>query len=216
MTDSPSSRLLLRLQQAGGNTNVWGDLLDAALQLVDDAVAGMATIALAGNYTLARANFVTDEARMAVLKLTGSAPWTVTLPSITKSYIVWNTSTAIQTLTTGSGLTAYVEPGEIVAIVSNGVDVQRIQPTDFGGKQITGVADPTSPQDAATMAYVTAQIMGAFSGTFPGQSGANGWALFSNSVTPLWKQIASTDLSDFNAAADGRAAAMAIALGRAR
>lgn len=215
MTDSPSTRLLLRLMQSGTQTNVWGDLLNAALQLVDDAVAGMATIALTGNYTLARANFATDEARMAVLKLTGSVACTVTIPSISKTYVVWNASTAVQTITTGSGLTAYVEPGEVVSVVSDAINVRRIQPTDFGGQQITGVADPTSPQMVATQAYVTAQIMGAFTGTFPGQAGAAGWFLTTNGTTPFWEQLSSANLSD-TAAKDtlalGRSVAMAVAL----
>lgn len=215
MPSSFSPSLRLELQFTGENINLWGDKLNVVLDHADYAVAGWLSKALTGDYALTTANAGDDEARAAMLKFTGVGPFAVTIPSVSKSYDVWNACTAALTITTGAGTTVALDPGEVVRVICDGSNVKRSQATNFSGQQISNVADPTSPQQAATMAYVTAQIMGAFSGSFPGQTGANGWALLTNGVTPFWKQLTSADLSDTaarDAAALGRAVAMAVAL----
>jgi hypothetical protein len=214
LPSSASNSLRLEEQFTGENVNLWGTLLNRAIAMLDDAIAGATVLTVTGDHILVSANYVSDEARRAILKFIGtpSAGFAITTPSVPKVYQVWNTTGQIATLTTGSGTTVAVQPGEAVTVGCDGANVARIQGTYFANQQISGVADPTSPQQVATMAYVTAQIMGAFSGSFPGQGGANGWALFSNGVTPLWKRIASTDLSDFNTNILGVQVALAVAL----
>jgi hypothetical protein len=212
MPSSWSPSLRFELQFTGENINLWGDKLNAVLTHADYAVAGWLTKALTGDYALTAANAADDEARAAMLKFTGAGPFAVTIPSVSKAYDVWNACAAPLTVKTGAGTAVTLNAGEIARVVCDGSNVRRSQGTEFGGQQITGVADPTSAQMAATMGYVTSQIMGAMSGSFPGQAGAGGSALFTNGATPFWKPIASTDLSDFNSNIKGLQVALAVAL----
>jgi hypothetical protein len=209
---STATRSGLQKVTVGEQVNVWGLSINTDLDLADDMITGWADIALTASIILTSTNFVANQARLAMLHFSGTGAFTVTVPGLSKAYTIWNGCTGVLTMFNGTS-TVTIQPGEIMPIVTDGGPVfKRVQAIDFGGQQITGVGDPTSPQQAATMAYVTAQIMGAFSGSFPGQGGANGWALFSNGVTPFWKQIASTDLSDFNTRILGTQVALAVAL----
>lgn len=100
--DSYSARLRLRFQATGGNNNTWGSLLNTSdLQLVEDAICGAATIVVAASdVTLSTANGATDQARMAVINLTGTptGPLNLNLPSgITKQYLVLNGTGQVMT-----------------------------------------------------------------------------------------------------------------------
>lgn len=224
MPSSASNSLRLEEQFTGENINVWGVLLNQAISMIDAGVAGITTVALTGNHTLVSMNYVADEARNAIVKLTGTAPWTVTIPNVSKVYVFWNASSAVQIITGGAGAPVSLQPGEIAPLICDAINVKRVVPTvfgvgpfsmsgvlDMGASKITSVVDPTNPQEAATKAYVDAVAFAANAGILPGQTGANGQALFSNGANALWKQIQSTDLGDA-AALLGRSVAFAIAL----
>lgn len=211
MPSSWSASLRFELQFTGENINLWGDKLNAVLSHADFSIAGMVTKALTGNYTLTTANAGDDEARAAILKFTGAGPFTVTIPSVTKKYVVWNTCSAAVTITTGSGTTSVIQPGEVAPIICDAANVKRVVATDFGGARLTSAADPLNPQDLATKAYADQLAFTANAGILPGQTGAGGWALFSNGSNALWRQITSADLSD-TAARDTAATARAVAL----
>ena len=108
MPSSWSSSLRFELQFTGENINLWGDKLNVVLSHADSAIAGWLTKALSGDVALTTANASDDEARAAMIKFTGAGPFTVTIPSVSKSYLVWNACTAAVTLTTGAGATAVV------------------------------------------------------------------------------------------------------------
>jgi hypothetical protein len=211
MPSSWSSSLRFELQFTGENINLWGDKLNTVLGHADYTVAGWLTKALTGDYALTTANAGDDEARAAMLKFTGAGPFTVTIPSVSKAYGVWNACAQVVTLTTGAGTTAAVQPGEIVWLVCDGANVKRVVPIDFGAQQITGVADPTTPQGAATKAYADNLAWTYNAGALPGQSGNAGKFVKTDGTTASWQAIASTDLSD-NATILGRAVALAVAL----
>jgi len=216
MPSSWSSSLRFELQFTGENINLWGDKLNAVLSHADYAVAGWLTKALSGDYVLTTANAADDEARAAMLKFTGAGPFAVTIPSVSKAYDVWNACAAPLTVTTGAGTAATLNPGETARLVCDGSNVRRSQGTEFGGQQITGLADPTSPQMAATKAYVDQTAFTANAGILPGQGGASGQYLKTNGVNALWQPLSSADLSDTaarDATALGRSVAFAIALG---
>lgn len=174
MPSSYTASLRFELQFTGENVNLWGDKLNAALSRADTSVAGWLTKALTGNYTLTTANGTADEARTAMLKFTGTGAFTVTIPSVSKRYDVWNACTDVLTLTNGSA-SVTVQVGEVVSVVTDGGSgLKRVQPTDFGSSRITSVGTPTSNTDAATKKYVDDTAFAGMSGTFPGQGGNAG------------------------------------------
>jgi hypothetical protein len=211
MPSSWSPSLRFELQFTGENINLWGDKLNTVLGHADYAVAGVLTKALSGDTTLSTANAGDDEARAAILKFTGAGPFTVTVPSVSKAYAVWNSCTAAVTLTTGAGAAVAAQPGEIVQLVCDGANVVRVQGTAFGGQPLTGLADPTSAQMAATKAYVDNAAFTANAGVLPGQVGNAGKVLKTDGTTAGWQSLSTADLTD-NAAFLGRAVALAVAL----
>lgn len=189
MPSSWSASLRFELQFTGENINLWGDKLNVVLNHADYAIAGWLTKALTANATLTSANAGDDEARAAMLKFTGAGPFTVTVPSVSKSYLVWNACAAALTLTTGAGATALVAPGERVALMCDGAGVYRVQGSDFGGQRLTGVADPGAAQDAATKAYVDATAFAMAGGSLPGQAGSAGKFLATDGANALWAPL---------------------------
>jgi len=189
--DSATSSLRVRKQGAGNNVNLWGDLLDTALDLIDDAIAGVTSLVVTGDHALTATNFVTDEARRAVIKLTGSptANFTITIPSTSKVYHAWNATPQIATFSTGSGVAAQVRGSEIVTLICDGTNVVRVQGFYFSNQRLQGVSDPANPQDAATKAYVDATAFGLNTGILPGQPGNNGSFLTTNGTTASWAPI---------------------------
>lgn len=196
MTDTASARLRLRLQETGGNTNTWGILLDLALELVDEAIAGLETIALTSNYTLTSTNYVSDQARNAVLKFTGAGPFTVTIPSVEKVYIVWNACTAATTITTGSGDTVVIDTTDIVVVFCDGTNVKTL---GYGGSSLKD--------------YIASVVVGG-GASLPSLSGNSGKWLTNNGTIANWALPTTTDLSDlatYTAARNAFAVAMAVA-----
>jgi len=210
MPSSWSSSLRFELQFDGENVNTWGDKLNVVMNHVDFAIAGFETIALTGNYALTTANAADDQARAAMVKFTGAGPFTVTIPSASKSYDVLNSCAAALTLTTGAGATVALDPGEFARISCDAANVNRVQGSNFGGRTLTNLGAPINPNDAATKAYADALAFTANAGILPGQgAGTIGWFLKSNGANALWGQVASTDLTDL-AALKGFMIAMAV------
>lgn len=195
MPSSPSTSLRLEEMFTGEQINLWGTLLNQVISMLDAAIAGMATIPLTGNYALTSHNFVADEARNAVIKLTGTTgPWSVTIPSVTKLYIVWNATSATQVITAGAGTTVSVDAGDIVLVFCDAVNVKELGYAGLGLK-----------------AYISAATLAA-TGTLPALTGNAGKFIYTDGVNALWKSIASTDLSDYATNIKGLQVALAVAL----
>ena len=194
MPSSWSASLRFELQFTGENINLWGDKLNAVLAHADYAVAGLLTKPLTGNVALATANAGDDEARAAMLKFTGAGPFTVTLPSVSKAYLVWNACAAPVTLTTGAGATVSVDAGDIVQVACDGANVKT---PGYGGVSIKD--------------YIAATAWTYNAGALPAQAGNAGKFVKTDGAAASWQAIASTDLSD-NAAFLGRAVALAVVL----
>lgn len=122
MADTFTALLRLVLQETGGNENVWGSINNAsAIQLLETAIAGRITVDVtAADVVLTTVNGATDQARNAMLAITGNpgVARNVTVPSTSKIYMVSNeTSPAFDvTIKTSAGSGVVVEGGQIVFI----------------------------------------------------------------------------------------------------
>ncbi len=123
---------LLRLtkQSTGENPTTWGTVLnDNVFEMVEDAIAGVVTVATTGgSTTLTVNNGVTDQARAAVLRFTGSLASNATIivpDAVTKQYVVRNDTTGAFTLTikTTSGTGVAVPQGVATIVRADGTNV---------------------------------------------------------------------------------------------
>jgi microcystin-dependent protein len=113
MPSTFSPALRLELIGNGEQAANWGNTTNTNLgSLVEQAVTGVASIAmLDANYTLVSGNGVTDEARNAVLVMTGTLTATrnVVVPTSNKFYAVRNATTGSQSIlvktSAGTGVT---------------------------------------------------------------------------------------------------------------
>lgn len=134
--DSYSAKLRLRLQATGGNTNTWGALLNAAaLQLVEDAVCGVANIVITNaDYTLSQNNGAQDESRMMILSLGGAptAPFNVITPAVTKMYLVINGTGQVMTVKAAGGTGVAVPVAANQWLYCNGTNIQAVSAIGLG------------------------------------------------------------------------------------
>lgn len=195
MPSSWSPSLRFELQFTGENINLWGDKLNAVLAHADQAIAGWLTRPLTGDAALTTANAGDDEARAAMIRFTGAGPFTVTLPAVSKSYLVWNACTGAVTLTAGAGATVTVDPGDIVQVLTDGAQVKT---PGYGG--------------ASIKEFVAQTAWSYNAGNLPAQAGAAGKFVKTDGVNASWQPITTNDISDYGSAIKGLAVALATAL----
>lgn len=116
MASTYSTNLRIELQATGENRGSWGAKANSsALALLEEAIAGNVTVALTdANKTLTPVNGATDQARPMFLKFTGTltANRTITIPTVSKLYMMQNATTGGFSLiiTTGGGTTYTLPP----------------------------------------------------------------------------------------------------------
>ena len=178
MASSYSTRIRAILQAAGEDLNTWGTNLNTgAIQIIDDAVAGVGNITVSGNVTLTTNNGSVDQARMAILNLTGTGG-NLTIPSVSKVYQVVNGTSGNVTVTTGSGASATIAAANNATVVSDGTNVLRF----------VDAADVAAAQ-AAAEAYASGLAFSSASGSLPGQAGNSGKFLTTNGTTANWANV---------------------------
>lgn len=129
MPSSYTSSLRLTLPATGENNGTWGQLVnDGITTLIDTAVAGYVSIAMSdADYTLTNVNGNTDEARRAILNMTGTltAARNVICPTASKVYIFKNATTGgfAVTLKTSGGTGVSVPNGETRLLYCDGTNV---------------------------------------------------------------------------------------------
>jgi hypothetical protein len=184
----------LRLIQpaTGEYPGSWGTQANNGLTaLVDTSVAGTATITMvAADYTLSTANGATDEARAAVLNVTGTpgAARNIIVPAVSKIYVVFNNTTGgfAQTVKTSAGTGISVPNGASAYLRCNGTDVVEavnyfgslsvgtvtggtfVSPSLTGTPTAPTAAGGTSTTQIATTAYVATNFAGLSSPAFTG------------------------------------------------
>lgn len=187
-------------QEPGENENAWGEILNEnVFELIDDGIFGRAAFTLSGAKTLTNTNGVVSEARNAILEVTGGTGGAITIPTLSKLYVIVNGASGQVEITAG-GASAAVQPGQAGQVVCNGTDVELVQPRDFGGQKLTSVANPTTDQDAATKKYVDDTAFSANAGVLPGQSGNAGNFLRTDGSGASWAQIVGSDIDGLTVA----------------
>jgi hypothetical protein len=226
MPSTASTRLRLEKMATGEKINTWGTTQNAAqFDLLDEAVAGVETIALTGNHTLSSTSFVSDQARNMGLRFTGSlgSGATITIPTVEKLYFVINDSGQTLTFSAG-GTTGEVENGRRKWVACNGTDVyvgedgadkEYVDAADalklnLAGGTLTGPlilnAAPTIDLHASTKKYVDDTAFNATAGILPGQGGNSGKYLTTNGTIASWGELDSdlTAIAALSTTAYGR------------
>jgi len=97
---TPTTSLQLQQITTGDQSGTWGTSTNTNMQLIDDSIAGVASITFDGinNYTLSNISYASDEARKIIIIANGSPGSSnqIVAPLVTKFYVVVNrTNTAI-------------------------------------------------------------------------------------------------------------------------
>lgn len=145
MPSTYSNNLRIELPGIGEQNNTWGTTMNTNLgTLLEQAITGVVTVAMTdANYTLTTSNGASDEARNAVLELTGAltAQRDVTCPTKDKLYLVYNNTTGGQSVViktaAGSGIT--VPNGKKRFVYCDGTNVVDALTDLPSGTQIGGV-----------------------------------------------------------------------------
>jgi hypothetical protein len=130
MSNYYSTSLGLILQNAGENSTTWGSFVNTNFQtLLEQAIVGQTTVAMVNaDYTLTSAQGVSNEARNAVLIITGNqnATYNVIVPAVPKLYIITNNLNSSATAyfkVTGSSTSFSIANGNTVIVYCTGSNV---------------------------------------------------------------------------------------------
>jgi hypothetical protein len=151
VASSYTTGLRFNKQGQGDNRNSWGTVFNAGggSDLIDEAISGFASIAMANaNVTLTANNGSTDQARCAVLHLTGAntAIRTVTIPAARKVYIVNNATTGGFAVTISNGVNSVNVGAASTALVwTDGTSVYQYSGTVTSGSNLVVTGSFTSP-----------------------------------------------------------------------
>lgn len=167
MSSSYSTSLKIQLMGNGDQSGTWGTTTNTNWNLMEQAVTGVASIVMANsNYTLSNLNGVSDEARCAVLAVTGvnSAIYQIVAPLVNKVYLVSNNTTGGYSITIGgaTGTTVTIPNGVTSTVYCDGVNFYQGTTGTSGSFSVTGALTVNS----------TAQIDGTLTGAAANFSGA--------------------------------------------
>ena len=196
MPSSYSTSLRLDLPTEGSYTDAWGDVVnDGITKLVDTAVAGTATVTVTStNHVVSYANGATDEARAAVLVLSGTpgAAFNVFVPPVSKTYIIRNNVTTYTATiycstvagnTTPAGTGIAIPTGKSVFIRTDGTNfTQAISGGLTSGTSLlkgdgsTGISNAASGTDYAPATSGTSILKGNGSGGFSNAAAGTDYA----------------------------------------
>jgi microcystin-dependent protein len=149
-TFSPSLRI--ELIGDGEQSGIWGQTTNNNLgDLLEQAIAGRTNLDVTStDITLTSLNGVVDEARSAVLAVTGTPGVTrvLTIPNVKKAYTVINSTTNIIQVKTASGSAFNCPPSATAVVACDGLN----------GVQGSGIAPLTSPSFTGVPTAPTAAI----------------------------------------------------------
>lgn len=136
MSTTFTSGLRLTNQPTGGNANTWGTIADFNFEFIDDAITGILDVDVTGasSTTLSIGNGTPDEARNALLKITGTpiSANSIIIPESEKIYAVDAQHTSVAggiTVRTNSGSGVNFVNGQRGFVYCDGVSVIELNPT---------------------------------------------------------------------------------------
>ena len=163
MPSTFSPALRIELIGSGEQVGVWGNTTNNNLgDLVEQAITGSTEINVtAADVTLTALNGVVDQARSAVLIVTGTAGVTrvITIPNANKTYTVKNRSDATVQIKTASGTAFDVPTLSEAYVYCDGANVITGRVITDGANAITSLASPfNSPAFTGTPTAPTASL----------------------------------------------------------
>lgn len=164
MSSTPTTRNRFERQGTGDNSGTWGQVLNTAVfELIDEALDGHESIAVNGNVTLTSVNYSTDQARKRILTFTGTGGFAVTVPGVSKFYVIRNAAAAAITVKTAGGTGASVAAGALTGLMCDGTDCyagvsfSTLVPISSGG---TGAATAATARVALGVGQPMASVLG--------------------------------------------------------
>ena len=152
----------LKIQQIGSGeqAGVWGSSTNTNWTLIEQAVAGVQTINMSNaNYTLSNLNGTLDEARNAVLVITGtnSGVYQVVAPLVAKTYIVSNQTSGGYGITIGgtTGAVVSIPNGITASVYCDGVNFYSALTGLLGNQTIGGNLTVTGTISSTTITAST-------------------------------------------------------------
>lgn len=176
MASTYSSLNRLELIASGEKSGTWGDITNTNWQLLETAVDGYVSVAMAdANTTLSTANGSTDQARNKVVEVTGAhtAVRDLIIPAAEKVYVVKNSTTGGFAVTVKvSGQTGATVPnGECRLLFCDGTTTYSTG--NFLNTSVTAATSSLSPTTTDTVALGTTTLM--WSDLFLASGGVVNW-----------------------------------------
>lgn len=177
MPSSFSTSLRFELQATGENRTTWGTKNNQVINMVEDALSGATSIVLAdANHTLTTANGSVDEARNMFVLVSGSltASRTITIPGVSKMYIVRNATTGGFAVTVSNGTNSVsVENGNWKYIWTDGTAMYATSPLNYSFAKddlsnLSSAATARTNLGLGTMATQAASAVAISGGTVAG------------------------------------------------
>ena len=155
----------LQIQQIGNGeqSGTWGTTTNTNMALLDQAIAGSATITMSNaNHTLTQTNGVSDEARNMILEVVGSNSgiYQIVVPYGTggagtgsKMYTVYNNTTGGYAITIGysGGSTVSIPNGYIATVFGDGTNFFAANTTSAGAFYVSGTLTAAGIADVGAM-----------------------------------------------------------------
>ena len=169
MADTPTTRLLLRKQSLGSNTNTWGDTkLNVDLDQIDRAMVGYQAYTVTADATLSWTNYsASNDFEVFAVKLVGSpaAAVTITVNSTQMRWKIWNACGQTVTIETAAGNGVAIRNGNIVDLICDATDVVLVTSTQGGKSSPTTGTNDIPAFSAVESAIATAIAAASISNT---------------------------------------------------
>lgn len=151
MADTYTTSNRLIKMALNSNVDTWDQGLNAALDMIDEALEGATSITMAAGTTVLTDNDnATDQSRMRHLLLTGTSG-TITLPAgVPKWYFVRNNGSGAATIGHATGTTVVVDQRAVAVVRADGTDCTLIGQLDRGW-QYVGAGSFTGTSVAVTL-----------------------------------------------------------------